>query len=99
MILDRTLRVPQPHRIDQHELADPFGKSGGILRGNHSAEAMPDEIKAIELKRSEEVVVVKNEIPEIVELRQVCIVHTSRMSGRVDLSLGGQIVEEAKPFL
>src|SRR5581483_1771641 len=81
----RPLVPPQTERGDERQLADALGQRGGDLAGEHPAEGVADERRRAQLEAVEQLAVVDDQVPPVVDLvDRVGIVGVrARMPGRV----------------
>src|SRR5882757_4292482 len=86
VIANRRIVAPEPERTYQHQLADPSRIGRRDFTGDHSAERMPDYRRRLESELVEQIVVVEDQVPDVVE-RLVCVLVAggdSRMLGGID---------------
>src|SRR5260370_14786360 len=99
MVRDRRVVMPEPHRIDQHQLAHAVAERCRIFRRDHSAEGMPDKIDVLEPETVKQIVVVKNQIRETIKLLKIPGLFRSGMPWRIHASMRRPAVKESYPFL
>src|SRR6202043_305497 len=85
VIANRRIVAPESERTYQHQLAHPSRIGRRDLTGDHSAERMPDDRRRLESELVEQIVVVEDQVPDVVE-RLVCVLvagSDSRMLGGI----------------
>src|ERR1700683_3458901 len=99
VVLDGGVVTPQSQWVDQDELADALGIGRREFRRDHPAERVTDHGRRFEPELIEQLVVVEDEIPEIVErLDRVRVALAgARMLRCIDRKIARKLVKKVAP--
>ena len=68
MVTDRSIVPPQSQGINQNEFTNTLGKARRQLCRHHSAKGVADQIDLVEAQRSQHVIVIQHQVPQVIEL-------------------------------
>ena len=95
-IRDRIVLKPQSCRTDQHQPVEPVRGERGNLRGQHTAQGVADDMRAIDLQLVEKIVVVQRKVNHVVNMLDTRSGAKAGMGRGVNGKILGEFLEKRR---